>query len=313
MPRKSDRPYKGKANLDVLFGEEESQTAPQTVPCDSITLPASQPRRYFDPAKMEQLIESVKTHGVLENLLIRPLPDKDSSYELIAGERRYRAAQAAGLREVPVTIRSLSDEQALQISLVENLLREDLNPVEETEGILQLLALRLNVASVEVKSLLYRMRDEQREKVPHNVMGNWQGQTIQAVFEELGSITWESFVSNRLPLLNLPEDILSALQTGKIAYTKATALARLKEQSERQVLLEAAIALDLSLNEIKERIKRLQDAKRSLQEEQPPSLKSRMDIAYAKIKKSKIWDDPKKKRQLEKLLAQLEALGESTE
>jgi ParB family chromosome partitioning protein len=313
MPRKSDRPYKGKANLDVLFGEEEFQTAPLTVPLDSITLLASQPRRYFDPVKMEQLLESVKTHGVLENLLIRPLPDKDSSYELIAGERRYRAAKAAGLKEVPVTIRSLSDEQALQISLVENLLREDLNPVEETEGILQLLALRLNVAREEVKSLLYRMRDEQREKVPHNVMGNEQGQTIQAVFEELGSITWESFVSNRLPLLNLPEDIKDSLQTGKIAYTKATALARLKEQPERQELLEAAIALDLSLNEIKERIKRLLDAKRSLQEEQPPSLKSRMDKAVAKIKKSKIWNDPKKKRQLEKLLAQLEALGESTE
>ena len=140
MPRKSDRPYKGKANLDVLFGEESSKTAPQTVPLDSITLPPSQPRRYFDPVKMEQLIESVKAHGVLENLLIRPLPDKDSSYELIAGERRYRAALSAGLKEVPVTIRSLSDEQALQISLVENLLREDLNPVEEIEGILQLTA-----------------------------------------------------------------------------------------------------------------------------------------------------------------------------
>jgi ParB family transcriptional regulator, chromosome partitioning protein len=313
MPRKSDRPYKGKANLDVLFGEEESQTAPQTVPCDSITLPPSQPRRYFDPAKMEQLIASVKAHGVLENLLIRPLPDKDSSYELIAGERRYRAALAAGLKEVPVTIRSLSDSQALQISLVENLLREDLNPLEETEGILQLLALRLNVASVEVTSLLHRMRDEQRGKVPHNVMGNSLGQTIQAVFEELGSITWESFVSNRLPLLNLPEDILEALQTGKIAYTKATALARLKEQSERQELLEAAISEDLSLNEIKERIKCLLDAKKSRDEEHPPSLKSRMDKAIAKIKKSKIWDDPKKKRQLEKLLAQLEALGETTE
>lgn len=308
MPRKSDRPYKGKANLDVLFGEEESKTAPQTVPIDSITLKASQPRRYFDPVKMEQLIASVNAHGVLENLLIRPLPDKDSSYELIAGERRYRAAKAAGLKEVPVTIRSLSDEQALQISLVENLLREDLNPVEQTEGILQLLALRLQVAREEVISLLYRMRDEQREKVPHNVMGNEQGQTIQAVFEALGSITWESFVSNRLPLLNLPEDIKDALQTGKIAYTKATALARLKEQPERQELLEVAIASDLSLNEIKERIKSLLDAKRSQDEEQPPSLKSRMDKAYTKIKKSKIWDDPKKKRQLEKLLTQLEAL-----
>jgi ParB family chromosome partitioning protein len=144
-------------------------------------------------------------------------------------------------------------------------------------------------------------------------MGNEQGQKIQAVFEELGSITWESFVSNRLPLLNLPEDIKDSLQTGKIAYTKATALARVKEPPERQKLLEAAITEDLSLIEIKERIKRLQDATRSQDEEQPPSLKSRMDKAIAKIKKSKIWNDPKKKRQLEKLLAQLEVLGESAE
>jgi ParB family chromosome partitioning protein len=304
MPRKSDRPYKGKANLDVLFGEEESQTAPQTVPIDSITLPASQPRRYFDPAKMEQLIASVKAHGVLENLLIRPLPDKDSSYELIAGERRYRAALSAGLKEVPATIRSLTDEQALQISLVENLLREDLNPVEQTEGILQLLALRLNVASVEVTSLLHRMRDEQRGKVPHNVMGNEQGQTIQAVFEELGSITWESFVSNRLPLLNLKEEIKDALQTGKIAYTKATALARIKDDEARQSLLEEAIEQDLPLSQIRQRIKAIQFRSES----KSPS--SQIEDTTRRLKAAKLWENPKKWKRVQALLQKLEALIE---
>jgi hypothetical protein len=102
-------------------------------------------------------------------------------------------------------------------------------------------------------------------------------------------------------LLNLPEDILDALKRENRLHQSYGART-LKEQPERQELLEAAITEDLSLNEIKERIKSLQDAKRSLQEEQPPSLKSRMDKAYAKIKKSKIWNDPKKKRQLEKLL-----------
>jgi ParB family chromosome partitioning protein len=304
MPRKSDRPYKGQANLDVLFGEQESQTAPQTVPIDSITLPPSQPRRYFDPAKMEQLIASVKAHGVLENLLIRPLPDKDSSYELIAGERRYRAALAAGLTEVPVTIRSLTDEQALQISLVENLLREDLNPVEQTEGILQLLALRLNVALEEVTSLLHRMRDEQRGKVFHNVMGNSLGQTLQAVFEELGSITWESFVSNRLPLLNLKEDIKQALQTGKIAYTKVIAIARLKDDAARQSLLEEAIEQDLSLSQIRERIKALQ----SKTEISSPS--SQFDATTRRLKAAKVWENPKKWKRVQALLQKLEALIE---
>jgi ParB family chromosome partitioning protein len=304
MPRKTDRPSKAKANLDVLFGEEESKTTPQTVPCDSITLPPSQPRRYFDPVKMEQLIASVKVYGVLENLLIRPLPDKDSSYELIAGERRYRAALAAGLKEVPVTIRSLSDEQALQISLVENLLREDLNPVEETEGILQLLALRLNVASVEVTSLLYRMRDEQRGKVPHNVMGNAQGQIIQAVFEELASITWESFVSNRLPLLNLPEDILDALQTGKIAYTKAIAIARLKDDETRQSLLKEAIKQDLSLNHIRQRVKVIQFRSES------KSPKAQIEDMARLLRAAKPWENPRKWKRVQALLEKLESLIE---
>ncbi|MBD2018524.1 ParB/RepB/Spo0J family partition protein [Microcoleus sp. FACHB-53] len=304
MPRKSDRPYKAKANLDVLFGEEESQTAPQTVPIDSITLPVSQPRRYFDPTKMEQLIASVKAHGVLENLLIRPLPDKDSSYELIAGERRYRAALSAGLKEVPVAIRSLSDEQALQISLVENLIREDLNPVEQTEGILQLLALRLNVASVEVTSLLHRMRDEQRGKVPHNVMGNSLGQTIQAVFEELGSITWESFVSNRLPLLNLPSEILEALQTGKIAYTKAIAIARVKDDEVRQSLLEEAIEQDLPLRQIRQRIKAIQFRSES----KSPS--SQFDATTRRLRAAKPWENPKKWKRVQELLEELEFIIE---
>ncbi|MDV7393256.1 ParB/RepB/Spo0J family partition protein, partial [Arthrospira platensis SPKY1] len=107
------------------------------LPIKAIKLPAQQPRRYFDPDKLAQLTESVKHNGILENLLVRPLDD--NQYELVVGERRYRAAQEAGLTEVPVTIKELTDNEALQISLIENLHREDLNPVEETEGILWLL------------------------------------------------------------------------------------------------------------------------------------------------------------------------------
>jgi ParB family chromosome partitioning protein len=187
---------------------------------------------------------------------------------------------------------------------VENLLREDLNPVEETEGILQLLALRLNVAREEVKSLLHRMRDEQRGKVPHNVMGNWQGQTLQAVFEELGSITWESFVSNRLPLLNLPEDIKDALQTGKIAYTKATAIARVKDDETRQALLEEAIEQDLSLSQIRERLKALQPKAKI----KSPS--SQFDATTRRLRAAKLWENPKKWKRVQALLQKLEALIE---
>jgi ParB family transcriptional regulator, chromosome partitioning protein len=99
-----------------------------------------QPRHYFDPEKLEQLVQSIAQHGILEPLLVRPL--ETNQYELVAGERRYRAALKLGLSEVPVVIRQLNDEEATQLALIENLQREDLNPIEETEGILQLLAFK---------------------------------------------------------------------------------------------------------------------------------------------------------------------------
>ena len=100
---------------------------------------------------------------------VRPL--EDGTYELVAGERRYRAAKELGLVEVPVVIREMSHTEALQFGLIENLQREDLNPVEETTGILRLLALRLDYSEEGIVALLYRMMDEVKGKVPHNVMG----------------------------------------------------------------------------------------------------------------------------------------------
>ena len=135
-----------------------------------------------------------------------------------------------------------------------------------------------------------------------NVIHSSEWQAVVDVFTRVGKFTPESFRTNCIPFLNLPDDVKEALREGRLSYTKARAITRVKGQQERQDLLNAAIAEDLSLNAIKERLKSLQEAKRSLQEEQPPSMKSRMEKAYTKIKKSKIWDDPKKKRQLEKLL-----------
>jgi ParB family chromosome partitioning protein len=308
--KRSPQPYQIKG-VDALLGEPSStEEAAQLLPLSQIHLPQAQPRRYFDSQAMQSLVESIKQHGILSPLLVRP--KGQDLYELVAGERRYRAAVSAGLDEVPVVIRELTDDDALQLALLENLQREDLNPLEETEGILQLLALKLNQTTESAIALLNAAAHPERNSVD-NVIHSPEWQTVIDVFTSVGKFTPESFRTNRLPLLNLPDDIKEALRSGRLSYTKARAIARLKEQPERQELLEAAIALDLSLNEIKECIKRLQDAKRSQDEGQPPSLKSRVDTAYAKIKKSKIWDDPKKKRQLEKLLAQLEALGESVE
>ncbi len=283
--------------------EFEDTADKQSLPLRSITLPSSQPRRYFDPEKLRQLAASIQQHGMLEPILVRP--GKKGRYELVAGERRFRAAQTIGLTAVPVTIRELSDEEALQIALVENLQREDLNPVEETEGILQLLALRLNISPLDVPPLLYKMRNETIGTVNQNVLINSEAQAVQAVFTELGTITWESFATTRLPLLRLPPEILEALQRGKIAYTKAQAIARVKDDNQRQKLLGEAIAQALSLNQIKEKIAHL---KAPESPDSPPSLKRQIDDVLRLAKRSQVWTNPRKQRRLEKILADLRTL-----
>jgi ParB family chromosome partitioning protein len=288
---------------------EASAQAAEFVAIESIHLQEQQPRRYFDTHKLQSLVQSVKEHGILEPLLVRP--KTDNQYELVAGERRYRAAKTANLSQVPVVIRELSESEALQLALVENLQREDLNPVEETEGVLQLLALKLNLTVEEATSRLYRMYNEVKGNVNSanpNVRVSEKDATVQSIFDSLGLMSWESFVKNRLPLLNLPPELKEALGRGEIAYTKAQAIARVKDEQERKALLEAALNEKLSLSQIKERIASLKEKSADNNEDESSSLRSRMATAYTKAKKSKIWEDPKKHRRLKKLLAELETL-----
>lgn len=310
---KKDLAYTSKLKgVAALLGENNDTAPTQFLAIELISLPRKQPRRYFDPQKLEQLVVSVKEYGILEPLLVRSL--EYGKYELVAGERRYRAALAASLTEVPVVIKQLSDEEALQLSLIENLHRQDLNPVEETEGILQLLALKLGCQISEVTQLLYQMKNAQDRNahLRNNVVPNPDDQSqqlLQTVFDGLGLMSWVSFTTHRLPLLNLPSEIMEALRQGKIAYTKSLVIAKVKDEGRRQDLLESAIAQDLSLNQIKEQIANIaKNDNARFTNTQNESLKSRVDTAYRVVKKSKIWDDPKKQKRLEKLLAELEAL-----
>lgn len=317
-PRKTEKPFNSQITapwIDPIAPTEKADAS--LIALKNIHLPPQQPRRYFDPQAMKELIASVRQHGILQPLLVRPRAT--GGYELVAGERRYRAATESGLTEVPVVIRELSNQEALQLTLIENLQREDLNPIEETEGVLQLLSVRLRITVDEVISQLYRLNNEvtglvnhnvmvkSEEKTNHNVMVNSQEATvIQEVFDSLGRMGWDSFVKNRLPLLKLPQEILEALRSGKIAYTKALALARVKDEPVRNQLLSEAIVQNLSLVQIKERIKSLQT--KSSSGENADSLPLRLKTAYQQIKKSKVWENPDKRTQLEQLLAQLEAL-----
>lgn len=284
--------------------KKEDIRSSNTTPIENIRLPHRQPRRYFDPVKMEQLTESVKEHGILEPLLVRKL--SDGEYELVAGERRYRAAKEAGLEEVPISVRELDDEQALQIALIENLQREDLNPVEETEGILDLLMITLQSSREEIISTLNIAAHAKRkgEEVADNVIRK-NLEEIEKVFALVGTLSPESFRTNRLPLLNLPAEILDALKEGKLEYTKARAIAKLKDFNQRQQLLNKAIVEELSLTQIKEEVKpNLPPAK------EPLNFNQRISKIEQVIRRKGLLENKEKRQEIDKLLKSLESLIE---
>jgi ParB family chromosome partitioning protein len=220
-----------------------------TVPLEAL-LPSPQPRRRFE--NLEALAQSIREKGVLQPLLVRPLGD--GRYAIVAGERRYRAAKMAGLAEVPVRVLDLSEKEVRLLTLVENLQREDLNPYEETLGVLELLSEDLGKTREEVVALLHRMQNERRGKATQNVLGSPEAQRVEEVFRALGRITWESFVQARLPLLGLPEDLRAALEEGTLPYTAALELKKVKYLEARARLLEEAKG-GLSLRELKAKVR----------------------------------------------------------
>ena len=163
---------------------------------------AGQPRRRFDPAAMAELIDSVRAHGILQPILVRPLADE--RYEIVAGERRWRAAQAAGLHEIPVVVRDLDDRAAFEIALIENIQRADLNAIEEAEGYARLI--------------------------------HAHGHTQEAVAKAVGKA--RSHVANLLRLLDLPEAMRDMVQTGALSMGHARALLTV---AEPESLAKAAI------------------------------------------------------------------------
>lgn len=276
----------------------------QTVKADQIHLPTKQPRRYFDPHKMQQLVQSIKEHGILEPLLVRPL--RDGYYELIAGERRFRAAQILKLDSVPIISKDVTDKEAIQIALVENLQREDLNPVEETEGILDLLSLSLNISIGEITSILNQSANAKKRGLDLTDNVTRQLEEIESLLANVGRFNAESFRTNRLPLLNMPQNVLEILRQGKLEFTKARVIARIHDEDQRQALLEESVEQNLSLSQIKARIAAINSSK-----DMPElSLKELMGNAFTAMKKSKVWDNPRKAKRLAKLLAEIETLIE---
>lgn len=183
-----------------------------------------QPRLYFDPIKLERLRESIRKHGVLEPILVRP--KIDGGYETVSGERRWRSCRELGYETIPAIIREMSDEMALEAALIAHLLNEEITAIEQTESILSLLSLHLNVSIEDIKAGLYKANNSKiRGTENSRIFSQEEIETISNILSEFG-MKLSSFVSNRLPMLNLSPKILEAVRQGKLSPTNAVILNR---------------------------------------------------------------------------------------
>lgn len=281
---------------------------PILIPIAKIYRSPFQPRNYFNPDKINKMavaFANYREKGEYPRtaILVRPIKD---GYELVFGEQRKLAHEKAGFADILAFVDPhITDEEARELSLTENLVREDLSPIEKTEAILNLAAIRLQVTPEEVKQLLDKAANERKNNT-NNVIRTSQWEKLTAFFESLpGQITPDSFRANYLPLLRLPEDVMQALKQGNLEYTKARALARIKDSEQRVALLQHTVSKNLSLSEIKKQIAAMQVQKSQLQE---LPIKNQISEAYKRLQKSSVWKDPSKQVRLQKLMKEIEEL-----
>jgi ParB family transcriptional regulator, chromosome partitioning protein len=199
MAKRDASPRLGRG-LAALLGDAAVQAKPQgpsvrQIPLDLLEPNPFQPRKVMDQAALTELTQSVRAHGILQPLLIRPHPDAAERFQIVAGERRWRAAGSAGLHEVPALVQPMSDSEAAAIALIENLQRQDLNAIDEAEGYDRLLT--------------------------------QFGLTQEALGDAVGKS--RSHIANTLRLLNLPPSVQEAVRKGEISAGHARALLALPE------------------------------------------------------------------------------------
>jgi ParB family chromosome partitioning protein len=202
---------------------EATRDGTRTIPVEEIHPSPGQPRTTFDDARLAELAASIKTQGIIQPLIVRARgPEIGGGYELIAGERRWRAAQRAGLHEVPAVVRDVAPTQAFEMALVENLQREDLNPLEEAAG-------------------YQRLIEE-------------FGYTQEQLSERVGKD--RSTVANALRLLRLPESVRALVAEGRLSMGHARALLGLEAASVMEKLARKVVASELSVRRVEELVRR---------------------------------------------------------
>ncbi|MCC6310794.1 MAG: ParB/RepB/Spo0J family partition protein [Trueperaceae bacterium] len=257
MAKKRKNELDRAAVFGAILGEIETSAEQQSatgIGLADLRYNSSQPRKHFDDATLSDLAESIRERGVLEPIIVRRV---GTGYEVVAGERRARAARMAGLSEVPAVIVELDDREALEIAITENLQREDLNAVEETEAVLGLLELVLEAPRADVVALLQALYGEERGRGGSRPIDRARREQTLGMFKRLGRFSVSSFVSNRLPILEFPPELLDAVRSGQLAFTKAQAIARLDDRRAQRLLLAEAVGEDLSLSQIRRRITEL--------------------------------------------------------
>ncbi len=233
--RRPERPRLGRG-LSALMADVAvpPETAPDSpvrrdvlrVPVEAIRPNPDQPRRAFPADAMADLANSIRERGVLQPLIVRELPEGSGTYEIVAGERRWRAAQMAQVHDLPVLVRSFTDAEAIEVAIIENIQRADLNPVEEAAAFRQLM--------------------------------DRFGHTQERLAEALGKS--RSHIANSLRLLSLPEEVLEHLREGRLTAGHARALVPLANAAEAA---KAVIARGLSVRQTEELARRPQKASRS--------------------------------------------------
>lgn len=231
--------------LDTIFAENETEDSNSSVmlKISEIEPNRSQPRKDFDENSLSDLAQSISQHGLLQPLLVRPLPI--GGYQIVAGERRYRACRMAGLTEVPVTIRDLSDTETMELALIENLQREDLSPIEEALG---------------YKALI----DE-------------HGFSQEEVATSVGKS--RPAIANSLRILKLPDSVLEYVKQDKISAGHARALLMLDNEEDMLELAELIYKKDLSVRQAEKLAKKKPEVEEDTQPERKPSFYSMVELA----------------------------------
>ena len=219
MAKKQSGLGKGLGAL-MLENNVDDMVSTSTLPINEIIPNKEQPRKTFDEGALQELADSITVHGVLQPLLVRPL--LSGGYQLIAGERRWRASRMAGLKEVPVIIRELSDSEAMEIAIIENLQREDLNPIEEAEGL----------------QALIDKCDYTQEQVAVSV-----GKSRPAI-------------ANALRLLKLPEEVRQMTKEGEISAGHARALLAFDNQAIMYEVAKQIVSDKLTVRDVERLAKR---------------------------------------------------------